>query len=914
MDNKEKGDIMLGFSGDLPELKKKKLTRKILFIIILLVIAAIIIILVLSLRKNNNNKEKEKDRTKILIDDSKFKKPKNTIKKYQLIELEKSKYKFILIEDPKTLIGGIEVKTNLGYNTEYADGFAHYAEHIFFGGSEKVTELEFFNLIRQFGEILNANTREDETVFQIFGSNFTYDKLLEYFSSIMQNEKYNKTYLQTEIDVVTSEYDSNNISFNYYEIYRKYSNPNHPFSKTKTGNCGNKESLSKYGVEKLEEMLKNYYKILFKPENCILLLYSSKSLDEMRLLAQKYFDFKLPEPNQEYIDLIKKNQESLNEPLFLENSLGKIALYNSRRDTSRIIIFYHISQKSGNVDITNLLSYLLMNIKEKDTLIQYLYDKNYVSNFEVYTNSYIQNYELISFYIDLTDEGYNNIDKVIESFFATVNTLREEKNIQNLLNNMKSIDEINFINKEEQNTIFPDDINNLFRSFTMFGPEYMLGAPYDLLYNEKRTKEILEELSVDKSFIFIDSSKELKSEYLTSEEILYTENYKIPFRANDIPERLLNNLKTIKKVDEQEFKIRSKNNLYSKLNETTQKPCYQNGNSYECKYNEYDPNKDKDYLPYTIKNENNIFSLMKIDRSYGIPFIKGYIELLLDESTMKEILNEESNNVYYYLFLNSLNYKFSLSNLKEGGTTISISEDLEPKIKITFSTYNDLLNDVIKYILDFFNDPIDELSFNTIKEIYILYNSQNHDSSLINEMDNEMLNLAKRFLTADTLEKSIINKESVKNSLYETYSNFFYNIIKIITNIKYLTHGDISFEQANESTNKLSKLIKFTPRMKLKLSEKKIEIPEKSSFLYSYKSENKYQVQGGTLVLYEYDEKIKKEITLYSNCASSFIFDYLRTKRGSGYQVDSSLRTFNGKQYFVIISVGKVFFFSRKNG
>jgi secreted Zn-dependent insulinase-like peptidase len=154
-----------------------------------------------------------------------------------------------------------------------------------------------------------------------------------------------------------------------------------------------------------------------------------------------------------------------------------------------------------------------MNIKEKDTLIQYLYDKNYVSNFEVYPKSYIQNYELISFYIYLTDEGYNNIDKVIESFFATVNTLREEKNIQNILNNMKSIDEINFINKEEQNTIFPDDIEVLFRNYYMYGPEYMLGAPYDLLYNEKRTKEILEELSVDKSSI--------KSNSILSKPILW---------------------------------------------------------------------------------------------------------------------------------------------------------------------------------------------------------------------------------------------------------------------------------------------------------------------------------------------------------------------------------------------------------
>ena len=75
-------------------------------------------------------------------------------------------------------------------------------------------------------------------------------------------------------------------------------------------------------------MLRNYYRIIFNPENCVFVLYSSKSFEDMRLLAQKYFDFVLEEPTQEYIELYNNKTEALDNPLFLENSLGKIAFSN----------------------------------------------------------------------------------------------------------------------------------------------------------------------------------------------------------------------------------------------------------------------------------------------------------------------------------------------------------------------------------------------------------------------------------------------------------------------------------------------------------------------------------------------------------------------------------------------------------
>ena len=118
------------------------------------------------------------------------------IKKYEIIELKKSKYKFILINDPKTLNGGLDIRSIFGFHTDIIDGFAHYAEHIFFGGTKNITELDLFNLVSQYNEMINAYTADEETGFQFFGSNYTFETLLEYISNFMQYPLFNKTYLE----------------------------------------------------------------------------------------------------------------------------------------------------------------------------------------------------------------------------------------------------------------------------------------------------------------------------------------------------------------------------------------------------------------------------------------------------------------------------------------------------------------------------------------------------------------------------------------------------------------------------------------------------------------------------------------------------------------------------------------------
>lgn len=892
------------------EAKKKKVKRIILFSVILLIVIAVVIAVIIFLKlssgdkKESESKETSNEKYNVLYSDSQISKPLHTNKKYEVIKLKDNDYTFVLVHDPKTVTGGLEIRTKFGFNTEIIDGFAHYAEHIFFGGTEKVSQLDIFIICHKFNEFINAYTWNEETVFQYFGSNYTYDTLLEYISDFIQRPRLNQTYLETEINVVTSEFDNYNRTENtYLDILSMNSNPEHGFYKTTTGHTGNKQTLGNHTAEELSNYLKSYFRTIFKPENCVFLLYSSKSFEEMRDLAQKYFSFKLEEPTKEFTDIFNKNIQSLDKEVFLDGQLGKIATFNNSRQTPILVIIFPISQKVY-VESMEILSFLLNENKE-NSLLKFLYDKKYISSKSLHSDGYFKNTQIVTFTLDLTKEGCENIDDIIKAFFAAINAIKEDdKKLENLVNNAKKIKEANFKNKEERKAVFPTDIDDLILKYYFFGAENMLGNPHNQLYSINRVKEILSDLSADKCLISIDSPYPINTSFITNDTLQYTRDFNVPFKINPIPN--IDTLNTEKSVGDHNFKIRGENEDYTHLTELTKKPCYEEETP-NCQYNEYNPNNDTEYKSYVVQNSDNILSLMKIDRSFGIPFVKGFINILLDEDKYNEFVKSNEASALYYLLLNSINFKFMKSDLFEAETNLEILESLDSSLEISFSTYNDLLDKVIELIKKVFEEPVSEAEFSALKENYYLQKSKNRDDPK-NELIDELLRLFKKFVSVDTYVFDDFPMDCVKNAQYEDFKALFENITSIKTHLKYLTFGDISLEQANSSTVNLASLIKVPEEVNLKESaEKKVEIPVNTSIFYSLKSPNIYEKQGVTLVMYEFDKKYLQEMSFYSLCASDFFFDYIRTKRGSGYTVQVKVRQILGKYYLFIYSIGKVY-------
>ena len=560
-----------------------------------------------------------------------------------------------------------------------------------------------------------------------------------------------------------------------------------------------------------------------------------------------------------------------------------------------------------------MVYYLLFNYNEgsEGSLYTYLKIKNYISYFSRMTVGYYKNSEMKQFIFYLTDEGEKNIDKIIQAFFASVNSIKKESNekLEEIINNIKLIQKKSFKFKEDRKTVFPDDIDSYVTDYSLCGAKNIFGNPIDGLYTLKRAKQILEELSPNKTFIFIDSNKTINSQYLnSSSEIRYTKNYNVPYKMNDISNELINNLKTITSVDNYNFALRKINDDYSKLENMTDIPCYKKEPNKCHDYNETDINSKEETEPYVINNTGNILSLMKIDRTFDIPFIRGYIELELDDDKIKEYMDTEKEKATFYLIRESLYLKYYESSLFEAGSSIQFgfSGSKGYKLLIYFSTYNDLLDKFIDFIKKLLKEPIDENTFNNLKEQYY--------ASIANNLENpgydfitEMINIFRRFITVDTFTFIDYPKELIQEVTYNDFNYMFKNISLIFNKLKYLTYGDISYELAISTTKKLSSILN-TPKLLFKLNAEKVpNVPYNSSIYYIFKSQNKYQVQGRTLVLYEFDKSLVQKMRLYTYCSSSYLFDYLRTKRGSGYTVQASIGTISNKYYLMFYVLGKVY-------
>ena len=278
-DDKDKDEDLIGPIGEEFEDidSKKGKTTKIIIIIVLasLVIVSLAVTLFFILKNSakdkddSDSKEKKDLQYDILMKESDFIMPQSNSKKIQIIQLKESKYKFILVHDPKTVNAGIEFRTKLGFNTEILDGLAHYAEHVWFQGTKLSDEFEIFNLIAQYNEFINAYTSEQETVFQLLGSNLTFNETLNMVSNFIKKPLLNETQFTIEVNAVNSEYDTYNYSFIIgLDILRDNANPAHGFAQTITGHTGNNATLRNITSSKMKEILRNYFLTIFKPENC----------------------------------------------------------------------------------------------------------------------------------------------------------------------------------------------------------------------------------------------------------------------------------------------------------------------------------------------------------------------------------------------------------------------------------------------------------------------------------------------------------------------------------------------------------------------------------------------------------------------------------------------------------------------
>ena len=835
------------------------------------------------------------DSFQIICSNSEINKPKNDYRQYEIIQLKESKYNIILISDPKSIDGGISIKSKYGKLTSIFDGFSDFSSNVFYFGNTNNIELK--NKLSQLNMNMSIYSDFSSTNFIFINPNFI--DLINLTSNDIYNYTINKNYIENEIKLGDSKfYLFNSTDYDFLDILISNANSEHPFSKTNTLFYGN-STIFKDKRENIYQYLNDYYKLIFNPENCIITLYGNYSIEYLRYLSYQYFNKKIDSPSKGFEDLFNIEKNNLTKSLFQD--LGKIAHIDRKREYGLIEFYFAFNNSYTNINRIKLIDNIL-NRYGNNTLKYFLERNNYATEIKAYLLLRSNEKEIISIRVNLTENGTKYFDIIIKLIFEEINEIKDKIN-EDFIKNFNEIENIKFNHKETTHMNLIDDLNEISENYFINQKE-ILG---NLSINLDMFKSYINNLNPNNVFIIIDSPEMniYESIYFKKETSTLNKSkiYQIDYNISSLSDDQKKNLSENKSYF---LNIETYKN-YSKSLDLSDKPCYKKS-PYKCTDKEYDPSSNFPYDLYIIRDERYSYFLNKIDRTYNIPFVKGFIQFQFNINNIGNIIKKETYP-YLYLYFESFRYQFLKSNLNVDNS-FYIPEILTPAIQITYSTYNELLVNFQQFILNFFDKPISEQDFETLKNRYIIKKYDKKEYSY-NELYEEMIKLFSRFITIETVKFDLFTIEDMKNTSHSQFNDIYQSLNKIITHLFSLTLGDINTNTSREMSNNLYKIINFNYTYNysnipnLKASAPIIySLPEKTSIIYYNKTDNIYLHHSRILIMYEINENLIKNYIIYISCAQNTIKEYMKREKGLVYDIKLSIEKILKKNYFSIYAIG----------
>lgn len=192
----------------------------------------------------------------------------------------------ITLEDFSTPIVAVQVWYGVGSKDERSDrqGYAHMFEHMMFKGTDRVSETDFFNLLRKVGGTNNAYTSFDQTVYHETLPSEQIDLALWLEAERMSFLRIDQQAFDTERNVVEEELRMRE-NQPYGNVFKKMAAAifkEHPYRWTPIGNLANLRATS---VSELRQFWMDYY----LPNNATVIIVGAIEHKKAQSLAKEYF-------------------------------------------------------------------------------------------------------------------------------------------------------------------------------------------------------------------------------------------------------------------------------------------------------------------------------------------------------------------------------------------------------------------------------------------------------------------------------------------------------------------------------------------------------------------------------------------------------------------------------------------------
>ena len=328
--------------------------------------------------------------------------------------------------------------------------------------------------------------------------------------------------MKKEIDVIESEHHNqiNQENWRHQQIIKALSNSNHPFNMYSTG----KKSIFKNIFPRLlHQKLIDLFKKFYVPTNMRLTVISNQDLQIIQDQITKYFSNlriikKLGNNNRFYGSIV-----STNENAFYHSNLGKLVYW--KRDSSSISldIVFSIEEilSKNQYKPEDYLTYLI-KFSGEGSLIEYLKENKFAFSLNAGIKKSFTDFSQYSIMIDLTNEGFDNIRKVIQMTFTYINILKETYLHKETYLEIKKINDIKF-RFLEKNLKNGEYISYLSRN--MFDYKYK-----DILYSDFMHKEFNDSLIHD----FLNSIKPENSIIIIGAQAIPNYNFTSTYNSSQI--------------------------------------------------------------------------------------------------------------------------------------------------------------------------------------------------------------------------------------------------------------------------------------------------------------------------------------------------------------------------------------------
>jgi secreted Zn-dependent insulinase-like peptidase len=681
-------------------------------------------------------------------------------RKYRIIRL-KNNIEAILVYDPDNTKSAASITIGAGSfeDTEDAPGLAHLTEHMMFSGSERFKDPSEFEdqLGFNYGST-NTFTEEEKTTF-FFEVNWEgFEKGLYMFSRMFAEPLIKPDSIQRVLDNIQSEIESSKgkDQWREHQLIKTLASTVHPFSRFSLGDL---QKLRKLDSNFLAGLVRNFYNKFYTPHNMKLVVSSSMNIESLESLVNSYF-------NDIRIDSVDEKQkdrygEVANEAkAYTFDQLGQIVWYQKKpahlTPTLDFIFVLDEVMSKSNVKPHDFITYIL-KYSGQGSLIHSLKKKNYAVKIDVGTIASFRTFSQLAISVYLTNKGLDNTQAVIDTTFSYLNLLRAKpsKFITNsIFDELKSIEEntFNFKAREESLSKFLTGISismfdfslkeslrneNFYKSFNATVIEgyvkALIPANVIIIVGSNKLNPNVKPLVSDNNQIqFLDNAQARKSNKMrntnhfrnfknhisTNSDFKREQHFNILYLNKKMSKEQINNLNNIS----QNLTIRGDNIYVSRdLNLVS---CYGAGDKKELhkflEKNRFNVTSKKkcekekaEIIPKLIKNNRKIKIWYKQDRSFLIPRVKVYLNILSNH-----LRNDVSKFANFNIFFEYLKLKIEtkLSEAVNAGNEIKL-EINENGIMVFINAYNDVIEGILDKILYFVFDKPDSKKTLTNKKL-----------------------------------------------------------------------------------------------------------------------------------------------------------------------------------------------------